>query len=369
MKNRKIKIINIILILSLKSIPIFAASIDSMKKDIKKIETQITTKNKRIKIIGQEKIDLQKDIEKTGNEINEIKKERETILQDIKKVERSIDYGEKNLNITASEKERIRSSNSTKIKIWNRIDIQREFKKENPELRFVFQKMLQGDFQKIEKIELINSEIKKAKKEVESEKKNLENLQNQASVNSKKLDKKISHHELLIKKLNSEKIDHESDIKKLLTEKSRKEKDIQRIISQRTKVNKKISYSSAQKHVGKLQKPVVGKIVTRFNQKKNGIASNGVEIRGELGAQIKGAAAGKVIYADDFKGLGKVVMVDYGYNLIGLYGNLISSQVKVGSRVKKGQNIGILGFSSDSNPDLYYEVRFKLKAVNPEQFF
>ncbi|MGL4568211.1 MAG: murein hydrolase activator EnvC family protein [Fusobacteriaceae bacterium] len=340
-----------------------------MKKEIKKIETEISTKNKRIKIIGQEKNNLEKDIEKTESEIEEIKKERETILQEIKRVERSIDYGEKNLNITASEKDRIRKANLTKIKIWNRIQIQKEEMEHNPKLKFAFQKMLQGDFQRIERIEIIDGEIKRAKGEVEAEKRKLENLRHQALLNSKKLDNKISHHESLIKKLNSEKNSHESAIKKLIAEKARKEKEIQRIISQRTKVNKNINYSTAQKQVGKLQKPIVGRTIIKFNQKKNGVSSNGIEIRGELGTPVKGAAGGKVIYSDNFQGLGKVIMIDYGYNLIGLYGNLITSQVKVGDRIKKGQNIGILGFSSDSNPDLYYEVRFKLKAVNPEQFF
>ncbi|MGL4254411.1 MAG: murein hydrolase activator EnvC family protein [Fusobacteriaceae bacterium] len=369
MTKKKIKFFKIIIILILKSLTVFSANVDTMKKEIKKIETEISTKNKRIKIIGQEKNNLEKDIEKTESEIEEIKKERETILQEIKRVERSIDYGEKNLNITASEKDRIRKANLTKIKIWNRIQIQKEEMEHNPKLKFAFQKMLQGDFQRIERIEIIDGEIKRAKGEVEAEKRKLENLRHQALLNSKKLDNKISHHESLIKKLNSEKNSHESAIKKLIAEKARKEKEIQRIISQRTKVNKNINYSTAQKQVGKLQKPIVGRTIIKFNQKKNGVSSNGIEIRGELGTPVKGAAGGKVIYSDNFQGLGKVIMIDYGYNLIGLYGNLITSQVKVGDRIKKGQNIGILGFSSDSNPDLYYEVRFKLKAVNPEQFF
>ncbi|MGL5098687.1 MAG: murein hydrolase activator EnvC family protein, partial [Fusobacteriaceae bacterium] len=367
--EKKIKIFNIIIILMIKSLSIFSANVDTMKKEIKKIETEISTKNKRIKTIGEEKNNLEKDIERTEVEIEEIKQERETILQEIKRVERSIDYVEKNLNITASEKNRIKKANLTKIKIWNRIQLQEEGLGQNPQLKFAFQKMLQGDFQRIERIETIDGEIKKAKSEVEAEKRKLENLRHQALSNSKKLDNKIYQQESLIKKLNSEKNNHESAIKKLIAEKARKEKEIQKIISQRTKVNKNINYSTAQKQVGKLQKPISGKTIIKFNQKKNGVSSNGIEIRGNLGTQVKGAAAGKVIYSDDFQGLGKVIMIDYGYNLIGLYGNLISSQIKVGDRIKKGQNIGILGFSSDSNPDLYYEVRFKLKAVNPENFF
>lgn len=369
MKIKKNKFFIFIWIFIFQNTGIFSSNLDTMKKEIKKIETEISTKNKRIVAIGQQKINFQKEIEQTEKEIEDIKKERELIFNDIKRVERAIDYGEKNLNITASEKERLKKANLTKLKIWNRAQIQREEMEQDPQIKFTFEKMLQGDFQKIERIEVIDREIKKAKGEVEAEKKNLENLRHQAFLNSKKLDNKINQHEKLIKKLNSEKTIHESAIKKLEVEKTRKEKEIQKIISQRTKVNKNINYSTAYKQVGKFQKPVIGRTVTKFNQKKNGVSSNGIEIRAELGTQIKAAANGKVIYSDDFQGLGKVVMIDYGYNLIGLYGNLISSQVNVGDQIKKSQNIGILGFSVESNPDLYYEVRFKLKAVNPEQFF
>lgn len=370
MDRKRLKIYIFLLILLITNSPIFSANVDTMKREIKKIETEITAKNRRITVIGQEKSNLEKDIEKTAKEIEEIKVERETIVNEIKRVERAIDYGEKNLNVTASEKERIRKANIARIKVWNRTQIQIEEMEQDPRLKFAFQKMLQGDFQRIERIETIDGEIKRAQGEVQAEKRKLENLRQQAVVNSRKLDNKISQHEALIKKLNSEKNTHESAIKRLTAEKARKEREIQRIISQRTKVNQAVTTSSAaQRQVGKLQRPITGRVVTKFNQRKNGVSSNGLEIRAELGAQVKGAGNGKVIYSDDFQGLGKVVMIDYGYNLIGLYGNLISSQVKVGDQIKKGQNIGILGFSVDSNPDLYYEVRFKLKAVNPEQFF
>lgn len=346
-----------------------APDVESMKSQIKKIDNKIAEKNSRIKIIGNEKVTLEREIEKNNREIEEIKKEREKILEEIKRVERNIDYVMKNLGITSAERERVLKDNMAKINIWNRYSINRTPEAISPEVKYSFRKLIQDNYQKIERIENIDSSIKTAKQDVELEKRKLESLRVEATNNSRKLDGKIAEQERLIKKLNSEKLTHESDIKKLLTEKSRIEKEISRIIAARTKVVKNVSYAQAQKNVGKLAKPIVGRVVVKFNQKKNGIPINGVEIRADLGAQIKAAGSGKVIYSDDFQGLGKVIMIDYGYNLIGVYGNLISTEVKVGSSVKKGENIGVLGFSNDGQPDLYYELRFQLKAVNPEAFF
>ena len=78
---------------------------------------------------------------------------------------------------------------------------------------------------------------------------------------------------------------------------------------------------------------------------------------------------GKVIYVDKLQGLGKVIMIDYGYNTIGVYGNIISAKVKINQRVEAGEPIGILGLSTEGKPNLYYEVRFNLKPINPEIMF
>lgn len=343
-------------------------SVDKMKSEIKKIDTRIAEKNSRIKVIGNEKLTLEKEIERNGREIEELRKEQQNLLEEIRKVERNIDYGVKNLGITSAERERVLKDNMAKLNIWNNHNISRD-EDISPEIKFSFRKLIQDNYRKIERIENIDSDIKRVKQDVEQEKVKLEKLRNEAAVNSRKLDQKIVEQEKLIKKLNSEKVTHESEIKRLQNEKVRIEKEIERIIAARAKTVKKVSYSQAQKNVGKLSKPLQGRTVIRFNQKKNGVAMNGIEIRGELGGRVKAAASGKVIYSDDFQGLGKVVMIDYGSNLIGVYGNLISTEVKLGKAVKKGENIGVLGFSNEGQPDLYYELRFQLKAVNPESFF
>ncbi|MGL4897227.1 MAG: murein hydrolase activator EnvC family protein [Cetobacterium sp.] len=94
-----------------------------------------------------------------------------------------------------------------------------------------------------------------------------------------------------------------------------------------------------------------------------------MEIAGKMGARVKAATSGKVIYADKFQGLNNVVMIDYGYNTIGVYGNLIAVGVKLNQQVQRGQDIGVLGLNTDSKANLYYEVRFNLKPINPENLF
>ena len=128
----------------------------------------------------------------------------------------------------------------------------------------------------------------------------------------------------------------------------------------------KISNPEAYKRTGKTIKPLNGPIVVYFRQKKAGVVeSNGIEIRGKVGNPIVAAKAGTVIYASNFEGLGKVVMIDYGEGMIGVYGNLLAIKVGYNSRVSAGQTIGVLGLSSEKEPNLYYELRANLRAIDP----
>ena len=128
----------------------------------------------------------------------------------------------------------------------------------------------------------------------------------------------------------------------------------------------KISNPEAYKRTGKTIKPLNGPIVVYFRQKKAGVVeSNGIEIRGKVGNPIVAAKAGTVIYASNFEGLGKVVMIDYGEGMIGVYGNLLAIKVGYNSKVSAGQTIGVLGLSSEKEPNLYYELRANLRAIDP----
>ena len=128
----------------------------------------------------------------------------------------------------------------------------------------------------------------------------------------------------------------------------------------------KISNPEAYKRIGKTIKPLNGQIVVYFRQKKAGVVeSNGIEIRGKVGNPVVAAKGGTVIYASNFEGLGKVVMIDYGEGMIGVYGNLLAIKVGYNSRVSAGQTIGVLGLSSEKEPNLYYELRANLRAIDP----
>lgn len=386
------------------SASIYPASVKDMNKRLKNIDKEIEKKNTRIKAIDTETSKLEKMIKDLEDEIKKLEHEREEIEDEITVVKKNIDYSRKNLEISEVEHDRKESEFVAKIIAWDKYSkVHRKEIDEKVLLTKNYREMLHGDLQRMGHIEKVTGSIKEAKEKVEAEKKKLDRLEAELKENLRKSDAKKEEQKKLKEKLQVEKKGHQSSIEKLKKEKQRISKEIERIIRENarraaekaarekaareaaknkgkgkgkssggTKVTTttvdmpKISNPEAYKRIGKTIKPLNGQIVVYFGQKKAGVVeSNGIEIKGKLGNPIVASKAGTVIYANAFQGLGKVVMIDYGGGIIGVYGNLLAIKVGLNSRVSAGQTIGVLGLSSDKEPNLYYELRANLRPIDP----
>ena len=386
------------------SASIYPASVKDMNKRLKNIDKEIEKKNTRIKAIDTETSKLEKMIKDLEDEIKKLEHEREEIEDEITVVKKNIDYSRKNLEISEVEHDRKESEFVAKIIAWDKYSkVHRKEIDEKVLLTKNYREMLHGDLQRMGHIEKVTGSIKEAKEKVEAEKKKLDRLEAELRENLRKSDVNKEEQKKLKEQLQVEKKGHQSSIEKLKKEKQRISKEIERIIRENarraaekaarekaareaaknkgkgkgkssggTKVTTttvdmpKISNPEAYKRIGKTIKPLNGQIVVYFGQKKAGVVeSNGIEIKGKLGNPIVASKGGTVIYANAFQGLGKVVMIDYGGGIIGVYGNLLAIKVGLNSRVSAGQTIGVLGLSSDNETNLYYELRANLRPIDP----
>ena len=405
LKMMKIKTILTFFLLSA-SIYSASNSVKDMNKRLKNIDKEIEKKNTRIKAIDTETSKLEKMIKEIEDEIKKLEHERKEIEDEITVVKKNIDYSRKNLEISEVEHGRKESEFVAKIIAWDKYSkIHGKDIDEKVLLTKNYREMLHGDLQRMGHIEKVTGSIKEVKEKIEAEKRKLDRLEAELRENLRKSDAKKEEQKKLKEQLQVEKKGHQSSIEKLKKEKQRISREIERIIrenarraaekaarekaareaaknkgknagkgkgSGETKVTTttvdmpKISNPEAYKRIGKTIKPLNGQIVVYFGQKKAGVVeSNGIEIKGKLGNPVVASKAGTVIYADAFQGLGKVVMIDYGGGIIGVYGNLLAIKVNINSKVSSGQTIGVLGLSSDKEPNLYYELRANLRPIDP----
>jgi len=113
--------------------------------------------------------------------------------------------------------------------------------------------------------------------------------------------------------------------------------------------------------------PVHGRIEHRFGEQLQGeLRWKGMVIAAPEGTEVKAIADGRVLMADWLQGYGLVVVVEHGKGDMSLYGYNQSALVSVGTQVRAGQPIALVGNSGGhGTPSLYFEIRRQGQAVNP----
>lgn len=121
--------------------------------------------------------------------------------------------------------------------------------------------------------------------------------------------------------------------------------------------------------------PVFGRITSRYGETRQSVSSGGekphrgLDIAAPLGTAILAPADGVVSFAGWETSYGRLMCIDHGHGFSTLYGHLQAAFVKSGEKVRKGQTIGAIGLSGNTNgPHLHYVVFFHGHPVNPAAY-
>lgn len=92
----------------------------------------------------------------------------------------------------------------------------------------------------------------------------------------------------------------------------------------------------------------------------------GIDFTAPKGTPIQATGAGRVIKAERGSGYGYHVVIDHGYGYQTLYGHMSRIDVKLGDKVVRGQQIGLVGNTGTSTaPHCHYEIIFRGDKINP----
>ena len=114
---------------------------------------------------------------------------------------------------------------------------------------------------------------------------------------------------------------------------------------------------------GKLLFPVVGRSDVLPGHRE-GATGPGLEIRAMEGTPVRAVYEGRVTFADRYGTYGRVVIVDHGDHYFSVYGNLGSSDVRVGEELPAGARVGTVG-NDGKRAYLYLEIRHGTETTTP----
>jgi murein hydrolase activator len=122
---------------------------------------------------------------------------------------------------------------------------------------------------------------------------------------------------------------------------------------------------------GKLSWPTKGKLLKKFGHNKKGgnLKWQGVLIDAETGTDVEAISTGKIVFADWFRNLGLLIIIDHGEGYMSLYGHNQNLLKNTGDWVLAGEKIATVGDSGgQSDTALYFEIRKGAEPLNPSKW-
>ncbi len=125
---------------------------------------------------------------------------------------------------------------------------------------------------------------------------------------------------------------------------------------------------------GRLPWPVNGAVVFGYGRGTDPVFGtpvfrDGIYIKTSPDAPVRSVFSGQVVFANWFKGYGKLVIINHGGGYYSLYADLDEIFLKVGDIIDTGARVGRDGRSVMVNaPSLYFEVRYRGKPLDPLQW-
>ncbi len=100
-----------------------------------------------------------------------------------------------------------------------------------------------------------------------------------------------------------------------------------------------------------------------------GRAHDGIDIRSPEGTPFKAAAAGEVVFASEFQGYGKLILIKHPNNYFTAYAHCSKMKVKEGDKVKQSEVIGEVGKTGHATGyHLHFEIRYESTPMDPLDF-
>ena len=152
-------------------------------------------------------------------------------------------------------------------------------------------------------------------------------------------------------------------------DKSTRSLDRSRDGSTATAAGQGMQISSIMRHKGKLPVPAIGNVVQRFGEpERRGQRAKGIKIKTRSGAPVVAPHDGEILFADIFRGYGKILIIDHGQGYHTLLAGLGRIYSTVGQAVLAGEPVGVMNEkqgTSGQRPEVYLEMRYNGLPIDP----
>jgi murein hydrolase activator len=353
------------------------------KSEMEKLQRDIAELQKDIKKVQGTRANVQQDLQKNEVQMNDLQKKVGQIQQEINQQNRHIENLHQERNDLQKAKDKQQKQAAEQIRAAYQLGLQPQFKvflnQESPERISRMMKYhhyfmaahvekMKSYLDTIEQLSVLEPQIAEktaalnsVKEQLDKQRGQLGDVQQQRKQTLAKIDNTISAKDRELRELQEDR----RELQKLL----------QRVAAASTRTANAPRYvplpSAGEKfssRKGLLPWPAQGPIRHRFGgtQIEGQLQWNGIFINANAGQDVVAVHYGRVVFADNFRGQGLLLIVDHGEGFLTLYAHNQHLIKKAGDSVKAGETIANVGSSGGQNDTgLYFEIRHLGKAIDP----
>ena len=233
---------------------------------------------------------------------------------------------------------------------------------------YFFGKVIEGDAKLINEITSEYHLFRQKKEKLVAVTEDIKGLAQEIGEKRKEIATKAEEEKGILSDLKERREDYEKKIAEL--EKSSEE--LEQVIQAKMAERKKAGIYA--KGSGSLDWPLRGRLTSKFGYRRHPLwggrhMHTGIDIAAPYGEVIRSADGGEVLFSGWWDGYGKAVVIDHGKSISTVYGHMSRIYVQNGSKISKGQIIGLVGSTGYSTgPHCHFEVRVNGKPKNPISF-
>ncbi|MFH1784629.1 MAG: peptidoglycan DD-metalloendopeptidase family protein [bacterium] len=351
----------------------YKESIHKSKEELESVIGKLKEKEKEYKSTKQNKEKLSRELKSLDKELLKAQEDINTLDKGIKIIKQDQEKTKENLEISKGDLKHYRENLEQEIRV-----VYKE-KTTNKLPWFFSSKESFGYFLRNENA--LNSLISRNYESFVSAERNVEvltgkseNLAKQKSQKQSQFKQNVSNRikytkekgkkDKLLTSAEEKQIEQEKELQVLKATSQSMEKLITELKAKAKAIEKKrLEKFGVAKHKGNLIWPVTGEVTSLFGRYKHPemnayLVNNGIEIKSSK-SDVLAVEEGAVLFASDFKGYGKTVIIEHSGNFCTVYSHLDVIKVDMGKRIKKKEIIGTIDSS------LYFEIRLENKPEDP----
>jgi len=352
--------------------------INTRQSELSNLLGQIEKTEQRLSTTRRAEHSLHLELKEIENELSTIRKRQKKLHNKTREIEKQIKEG-KDL-----EQKQLRESNRLKIKVKERLIvlyqhgksgfIQVLFSSDSPASALedynYFKRIIRNDHKLLKQYRNSLAEFDRQQQELQILQKQYSAVEKATAKDNRNLRAAIKRREQLLGEMRQDRSILAGQLQSLQGKARKLKSLIKRLVQEKLQQTAKLPDNYFVQLKGKLPWPVTGRVRVGFgrvNHPKLGTIDNkGYEFAVPPGTPVQAIADGRVIFANEFKGYGKLIILSHGGKYYSLYAQNRRLLTERGTSVRQGDKIALSGYE---NQDLFYfEIRHQEVPQNPKKW-